>query len=308
MLNKPYGFIYITTNKVNGKKYIGQKNYDIHGKWKNYLGSGKALLKAIRLYGKDNFEREKIAIAYSPDELNELENHYIKKHNAVNDKSYYNIVEGGGTVAGLKHSEHTKKILSAKFSGKNNYFYGKRYIGKSNPFYGKQHSEESRAKMSESHIGEIPWNKGESGIYSDETLKRMSVAKKGIPLSEEHKRNIKLSQSGENHPMFGKKHTEEAKEKMRQKALGKKATAETRAKMSESQKGDKNHNYGKTGGKWHGAKKVVCITTGEVFNSIIEAAEHYNCNRSDITQCCKGKRKSAGKSPNGTKLVWKYQS
>ena len=308
MTSKPYGFIYITTNKINGRKYIGQKNYDKHGKWKNYLGSGRAFLEAVNLYGKDNFEKEVIAIAYNPDELNELENHYINKYDAVNDKLYYNIVEGGGTVTGLKHSEYTKKLLSAKFSGKNNYFYGKRYIGKDNPFYNKNHSEESRAKMSESHIGKIPWCKGKKGIFSDETLKRMSEAKKGIPLSMEHKKNIRLSQSGEKHPMFGKKHTEETKEKIRQKALGKKATAETKAKMSEAQKGEKNHNYGKKGSQWHGAKEVICITTNKTFGSIIEAAEHYNCNKSDITQCCKKKRKSAGKLPDGTKLIWEYQS
>ena len=35
-----YGFIYETTNNVNGMKYIGQKAYDKRGNWKTYLGSG----------------------------------------------------------------------------------------------------------------------------------------------------------------------------------------------------------------------------------------------------------------------------
>ncbi|HAU84134.1 MAG TPA: hypothetical protein DCW90_00975 [Lachnospiraceae bacterium] len=45
---KPYGFIYITTNIVNNKKYIGQKVYDKDNKWVTYLGSGVALSLAIK--------------------------------------------------------------------------------------------------------------------------------------------------------------------------------------------------------------------------------------------------------------------
>ena len=46
-----YGFVYITTNHVNGKQYIGQRKYDKQGKWKEYLGSGVVLSKAIKKYG-----------------------------------------------------------------------------------------------------------------------------------------------------------------------------------------------------------------------------------------------------------------
>ena len=46
-----YGFVYITTNHVNGKQYIGQRKYDKQGKWKEYLGSGIILSRAIEKYG-----------------------------------------------------------------------------------------------------------------------------------------------------------------------------------------------------------------------------------------------------------------
>jgi hypothetical protein len=52
------GYIYITTNLINNKKYIGQhksKSFDL-----NYLGSGKLIVEAIKKYGKDNFKTEVI--------------------------------------------------------------------------------------------------------------------------------------------------------------------------------------------------------------------------------------------------------
>lgn len=55
------------------------------------------------------------------------------------------------------------------------------------------------------------------------------------------------------------------------------------------------------------ARKVQCITTGKKFDCIKEASEYYYVNKSSIKDCCKGKRKSAGKHPiTGEKLVWKY--
>ena len=49
------------------------------------------------------------------------------------------------------------------------------------------------------------------------------------------------------------------------------------------------------GGKSPNAKKVICITTGEVFKSVKEASEKTGVNLSNICQCCKGNYKTAGK-------------
>ena len=47
-------------------------------------------------------------------------------------------------------------------------------------------------------------------------------------------------------------------------------------------------------------KRVMCITTGKIYNSIKEAAKDTNANYSCISKACKGKIKTAGK------LKWKY--
>ena len=55
-------------------------------------------------------------------------------------------------------------------------------------------------------------------------------------------------------------------------------------------------------------KKVRCITTGEEFDSIKEAAEKYDIRGTYITANCKGRQKSAGKHPlTGEKLIWEYK-
>ena len=54
-------------------------------------------------------------------------------------------------------------------------------------------------------------------------------------------------------------------------------------------------------------EKVICITNGEVFDSIHEASLNGRESiRPNISACCKGKHKSAGKSESGEPLVWMY--
>ena len=40
-------------------------------------------------------------------------------------------------------------------------------------------SDEHKQKLSESHKGQTPWNKGKSGCYSDETIQKLSEASSG---------------------------------------------------------------------------------------------------------------------------------
>ena len=104
---------------------------------------------------------------------------------------------------------------------------------------------------------------------------------------------------------------------------GNNPTEETRKKMSESQKGkhngELNPNYGRNGelnpfyGKKHSEeslkkirKSIICLTTKRIFFSVSDASEYYNIHKGNISTCCKGKNKSAGKFPDGTPLVWRY--
>lgn len=88
---------------------------------------------------------------------------------------------------------------------------------------GHKHTKETRIKMSQSHKGQIPWNKGKTGIVklSDETKKRISIASKNRkPASEETRTKISQAKLGHKTGMTGKKHTEETKRKMSQNMKG----------------------------------------------------------------------------------------
>ena len=114
----------------------------------------------------------------------------------------------------------------------------------------------------------------------------------------------------------GMHHTEETKQKIGEKnseALkGIKYSDERNKKISEAVKGEKNHMYGKKQSEEaiikmaeKHRKKVICITTGKIFDSIKDAAEEYKIYGTSISKCCKEKYKYAGKL-NGVRLQWKY--
>jgi len=54
-------------------------------------------------------------------------------------------------------------------------------------------------------------------------------------------------------------------------------------------------------------KKVICLTTGEIFNSQTEASNKYKINRVGISSCCVKRIQSSGVHPKtGEKLIWDY--
>jgi group I intron endonuclease len=120
-MNSYLGWVYLITNIVNGKKYIGlttletpQKRYEKH--WINALaGLEYALYRAFRKYGESNFKFEVIytAICENQDELknciSNMEAYYAEQMETYiwNDQpGGYNMVWcGDKPTLGFKHSE-----------------------------------------------------------------------------------------------------------------------------------------------------------------------------------------------------------
>lgn len=230
-----YGYIYETTNIVNGKKYIGQKKSDIFLK-EEYLGSGKHLKQAIAYYGRDKFKVRLVEICNSREELNEREIFWIADlRDRLPSKMIYNIAIGGGVIfsgesfsdehknnlskshLGKKVSKDTRLKISKSVKGRKLSKEWRNKISAGNK--GKVISEKQKSRISKANKGKTPWNKGKSRIYSEETRRKMSEAKRG--------------KSSWNKGMHA---SEESRIKNRQSHLGKKVSEETRRKMSEAQK------------------------------------------------------------------------
>lgn len=210
--------IYKTTNLINGKIYIGQDTKNDQ----NYLGSGKIIKEANKKYGKKNFTKEIIEICNNQDELNSREIYWIDKLESRNNEIGYNILSGGLGSTGFKQSvetiekikennrsENFKKIMSSPEVSKKISEGQKNSDAKKN----LHKSQEYREKMSKSL---------KNRIFSDDHRKKLSESLKGKKKSEIHSKNLSISLKnsekikGENNPFYGKKHSLETIEKIRE--------------------------------------------------------------------------------------------
>ena len=174
-----YGFIYITTNLVTGKQYVGQRKF--RGKKDNeYLGSGTILNQSIQKHGKENFKREIICECSSKEELDIKETFYIQKFKTLWPIGY-NLIEKGGGGDLLKNHPDRLEIIK-KLKGKTSW----------NKGLTKETDERVRNNALQTSIS----CKGRT--FSKETLEKFSKARKGKklkPHSIETKKKIGLSNS-----------------------------------------------------------------------------------------------------------------
>jgi group I intron endonuclease len=155
-------FIYLITNKNNGKLYVGQTINDPIQRFMEHCWdvsrSVRPLQNAIKKYGKDNFTIEVLAKATSLEELSQLEKHFIKELNTRNKDIGYNLTEGGEGVSGYIPTKEVRERISLsqkkRFKDRPESNYMKGRVGELSPFYGKKHSEETIQIMSLSKLGE----------------------------------------------------------------------------------------------------------------------------------------------------------
>lgn len=277
-----YGVIYLIRNNINNKIYIGQTTETFDKRYRNDIANNthnKHLKRSIEKYGIENFYIDKeFDVAYSREELDKLEDMYIKMYETTNSNKGYNKKFGGSNG---KHTEESLNKMRECKIGEKNPCYGR--VGEIHHMYGKTHTEETKKKISQAIKGEN--NPFYGKVHTEETKKKISQAISGENHPFYRMKRIEHSKrmKGENNPFYGKTHSEEIKKK-----------------LSEINKGKF------VGEKSPRAKSVICITTGKIFTTLKEAGVFYNCNNNHISSCCRGKRNYCGKLEDGTRLKWAY--
>ena len=147
------GTIYILTNKINNKVYVGQTTQSFNKRFKVHKCSKTAVGNALRKYGVDNFKTtilENIEEKY----LDDCEREFIKEYNSLAPNGY-NLSSGGDSPTRGRHlSEETKRKISESNKGKH---YQTEEIRRkiSNASKGRVYGEKFRKNLAEKHSKKI---------------------------------------------------------------------------------------------------------------------------------------------------------
>jgi group I intron endonuclease len=150
--------IYLITNNVNGKVYVGQTKTKLYARWATHkrdarYGIDLCICRAIKKYGPESFSIKEIATADTQEWADYLARVWIVLHDSRNRKKGYNVRAGGihspgispkgrlrlrKASTGRQPSEETKRLASARMKDG----------WKSGLYKGMPHTEESKEKMS----------------------------------------------------------------------------------------------------------------------------------------------------------------
>lgn len=188
--------VYLITNVVNGKRYVGLTRYPLAKRWGEHkacaaAGKRTTLYRAIRKYGPESFSLEQIASCLSLKSATAVERAVIQAF-----EPEYNMTNGGEFTLGKRvlsaeaaeriRKAHTGKIITPEQRAAISETLKKRYAV--DPEFREKSLQAlaaAREKIDrEAHRAAA--SAASSGrVWSDDSRKRLSDAKKGIRHTQE---------------------------------------------------------------------------------------------------------------------------
>lgn len=187
-----YGYIYLITNNINNRRYVGQHKYAGYpNKDPNYHGGGHLLKKAYNKYGRENFSEEILCWVRDKEQANKFEKELTLKYKADIDHGGYVLKIGDD-----KEVELSKELLEYYKSEKFRDKMSKAMQGNKNGS-GVVFTQERRDKISRTMTG----NQNGKGLKghkrSEKEKKNLSERMKKL-IAEGKFDNFKYSQRGKN--------------------------------------------------------------------------------------------------------------
>lgn len=183
--------IYVITNILNGKKYVGLTKHDIHHRFKGHVKSAKydskfTLHQAIRKHGVENFKIDLFSVHDSFEDAVQSEKNTIKKLNTLVSEGHgYNMTEGGEGFFGL--SPDAKKSIARSHLREN---LKKSTLEKMRSAkLGKKLPQATKIKMSNSHRGKKFTNEHKEKIKT--SLKKAWNLENKKKQSEKNSKSVK---------------------------------------------------------------------------------------------------------------------
>ncbi len=215
-----YGFIYRAQNLINQKIYIGQTTQSLNRRIKGHKD------KIIRQKSNTHFHnaiRKHGIDNFMWTILCHVDNKKALDKAEIYWIKYYDTIKNGynhlGGGSNGKHSLIAKRKMS------------KSHLGKEPWNKGGHFTEKTKLKMSKSRLGKIPWNKG--GHHTEKTKEILSRQRLGV---EPWNKGLKGAQEAWNKGIKTGSLSEEHRKKIGAAGLGHIVTEETRQKMSISRK------------------------------------------------------------------------
>lgn len=212
--------------------------------------------------------------------------------------------------------------IAKAMAGENNHFYGKSHsyesrlkisaarkgklVGKDNPMFGKKHSSYSIKKMCEGHAEFYKNNCGGNNynassvvcLNTREVFDCISDACKKYAISSP---SISSCCSGQ-HRSYGGNINGVRLVWAYKQDYDVMDSGQILQMVIDAQRG-------KSGANHPSSKKVICLTTGIIFESLGDASTYYGIDKSSICACCRNRAKTCGIDPvSGKKLEWAYYS